>query len=121
MYFDFEDRYEDYQPIGGNVRRWDGVALSIGVHIAIILFVLFGPALTFLFPNQTRAEELLRVEPPRERTQFVFVQPRLDTPHRPQSGEASPRGERGADRARQLARAHGSRSRRTRCRKRAGA
>jgi len=80
MYFDFEDRYEDYQPIGGNVRRWDGVALSIGVHIAIILFVLFGPALTFLFPNQTRAEELLRVEPPRERTQFVFVQPRLDTP-----------------------------------------
>ena len=80
MYFDFEDRYEDYQPIGGNVRRWDGVALSIGVHIAIILFVLFGPALTFLFPNPTRAEELLRVEPPRERTQFVFVQPRLDTP-----------------------------------------
>jgi TonB family protein len=80
MYFDFEDRFEEHEPIGGRMRRWDGVALSIGVHVAVILFILFGPALTFLMPAPTQAEEMERVEPPRERPQFVFVQPRLDTP-----------------------------------------
>ena len=80
MYFDFEDRYEDYQPIGGSLRRWDGVALSVGVHIALILFLLFGPALTFLMPSPTQAEEVQQPPPPQERPRFVFVQPRVDTP-----------------------------------------
>lgn len=79
MYFDFEERYEDFQPIGGSMRRWDGVLLSVGVHAAVILFILFGPALTFLVPEPTQAEEIERVPPPREDPpRFVFVQPRLD-------------------------------------------
>ena len=91
MYFDFEDRFQEHEPIGGRMRRWDGVALSVGVHVEIFLFVLFGPALTFLMPNPTQAEEIERVEPPRDRPQFVFVQPRLDTPapKPPERSEAS--------------------------------
>ena len=91
MYFDFEDRFQEHEPIGGRMRRWDGVALSVGAHVAIILFVLFGPAMTFLMPSP-QAEEIERVEPPpRDRPQFVFVQPRLDTPapKAPQRSEAS--------------------------------
>jgi TonB family protein len=78
MYFDFEDRYEDFQPIGGSMRRWDGVLLSVGVHVAVILFVLFGPALTFLVPEPTQAEEIVRTPPPEDPPRFVFVQPRAD-------------------------------------------
>ena len=29
MYFDFEDRYDDYTPVGGTIRRWDGVLVSM--------------------------------------------------------------------------------------------
>ena len=79
MYFDFEERYEDYQPIGGSIRRWDGVLLSVGVHALVILFILFGPAVSFLFPQPTQAEEMVRTPPPRQDPpRFVFVQPRLD-------------------------------------------
>ena len=51
MYFDFDSRYDDYEPIGGKIRRWDGVLLSVGVHASVILLVLFAPALPFLSPD----------------------------------------------------------------------
>jgi TonB family protein len=92
MYFDFEERYEDYQPIGGSIRRWDGLLLSVGVHAAAILFVLFGPALSFLFPQPTQAEEIAATPPPRQDPpRFVFVQPRLDleAPKPPEISEGS--------------------------------
>jgi TonB family protein len=77
MYFDFEDRYTDYEPVGGAIRRWDGVFVSVLVHAVIVLAALFAPALPIFHrnPEQPRA---VRPEPERERPQFVFVQPRLD-------------------------------------------
>ena len=77
MYFDFEDRYTDYQPVGGAIRRWDGVLVSVGVHAAIILLALFLPTLPFL-QRANELEAVAQPEPERERPQFVFVQPRMD-------------------------------------------
>jgi TonB family protein len=92
MYFDFEERYEDYQPIGGSLRRWDGLLLSVGVHVVMVLLALFAPALAVLFPQPTQAEEIVRTPPPRqEPPRFVFVQPRLDmeAPKPPEISEDS--------------------------------
>jgi len=90
MYFDFDSRYDDYEPIGGKIRRWDGVLLSVGVHASIILLVLFAPALPFLSADPAK---LAAVEQPKpeERPRFVFVQPKLDleAPKAPKRSEAS--------------------------------
>jgi TonB family protein len=77
MYFDFDERYTDYQPVGGAIRRWDGIAVSVGVHVAIVLAILFAPALPFFAPDPA-AEAKVVPPPQRERERFVFVQPRLD-------------------------------------------
>lgn len=79
MHFDFEDRYVGYQPVGGAMRRWDGVLLSIGVHAVVILLILFGPSLPF-WPRFERVRaEVAEPERGEERARFVFVQPRIDT------------------------------------------
>ena len=36
MYFDFDDRYRDIEPVGSAINRRDGVAVSILVHAAIV-------------------------------------------------------------------------------------
>ena len=33
MYFDFDDRYRDIEPVGSAINRRDGVAVSIMVHL----------------------------------------------------------------------------------------
>jgi TonB family protein len=76
MYFDFEDRYVDYQPVGGHLRRWDGVALSVLVHAAIVLLIMLAPALP-IFQVDPQAQTP-PPEPERERPRFVYVQPRVD-------------------------------------------
>jgi TonB family protein len=78
MYFDFEDRYTDYQPVGGALRRWDGVFISIVVHAVIVLLALLAPALPIFQRSPEEQARFVRPEPERERPQFVFVQPRLD-------------------------------------------
>lgn len=92
MYFDFDGRYDDHQPVGGGLRRWDGLLLSVGVHTVIILAALFFPAVDLF----NRAERLQQIEQriaqqKQERPQFVFVQPRLDmpAPRPPERAEAS--------------------------------
>jgi len=89
MYFDFDERYDDYEPIGGKVRRWDGVLLSVGFHVFIVLTALFAPALPIFKrdPNQAQALEIK----PEEKPRFVFVQPRVDreAPKPPQRFEES--------------------------------
>jgi TonB family protein len=77
MYFDFEDRYTDYEPVGGAIRRWDGVLVSVAVHAVIVLLALFLPALPFL-QRTAPSEAVAAPQPERERPQFVFVQPRVD-------------------------------------------
>ena len=91
MYFDFDDRYDDYQPVGGSIRRWDGVLLSIGVHAAIFVAALFAPALPIFQPDPKAEAVAPAPEPERERPQFVFVQPKVDLEAKqpPQRSEAS--------------------------------
>lgn len=93
MYFDFEGRYEDHQPIGGSMRRWDGVLLSVGVHVVMVLVALFLPTLPVFQPDPNEVEAAQPVQPPRDRPRFVFVQPRLDleAPKAPERSEASDR------------------------------
>jgi TonB family protein len=76
MYFDFEDRYVDYTPVGGGLRRWDGVALSVLVHVGIVVLALLAPALP-IFQADPQAQAVAP-EPERERPRFVYVQPRAD-------------------------------------------
>lgn len=77
MRLNFEDRLDWYQPVGGDLRRWDGVLISIGVHVVIVLVVLLAPPLPFLQRDPATADADRR-DAERERTRFVFVQPRLD-------------------------------------------
>src|SRR5918993_1713985 len=81
MYFDFDDRYSDVEPVGRAINLRDGVVVSVLVHAAIVAFLLFGPAI----PNPlqlSEEEQVAQVQPqPRqEEPRFVFVQPKLDTP-----------------------------------------
>jgi TonB family protein len=92
MYFDFDGRYETHQPVGGGLRRWDTLLLSVGVHAVIFLVVLLFPALDLFNRAERIAEIQQRIEQERrERPQFVFVQPRIDTPalRPPDRAEAS--------------------------------
>jgi TonB family protein len=78
MYFDFEDRYDDYQPVGGTLRRWDGVLISVGVHVVFVVVLLFAPVLPIFQPDPAAQAESIPPEPERERPRFVYVQPRVD-------------------------------------------
>ena len=93
MLFDFDGRYDDYRPVGGAIRKWDGVLASIGAHVLVGLAFFFAPLLPIFAPDPAalEAEALREPEPPPERPRFVFVQPRLDRPAEapPQRAEAS--------------------------------
>ena len=79
MYFDFDGRYNDYTPVGGGLRRWDGVVLSVVVHAVLVVVALFISTLDLFDRSQRIAEiEQKLAEERRERPQFVFVQPRVD-------------------------------------------
>ena len=43
MYFDFDDRYRDIDPVGSAINRRDGVAVSILAHAALVVVLLFAP------------------------------------------------------------------------------
>ncbi len=79
MLFDFDDRYRDIEPVGSAINRRDGVAVSIGFHVAFFVALLFLPQ---LLPQRQQAEQV----PPPEQQQpenqptFVFVQPKMDLP-----------------------------------------
>jgi TonB family protein len=94
MYFDFDDRYQDIEPVGSAISRREGVVLSVVVHAGIVLLMVFGPQLlpAELF-QQREEQQLAQAEPPEEQPRFVFVQPRveLETPKPPPRAEASDR------------------------------
>jgi TonB family protein len=92
MHFDFDGRYDEHQPVGGSLRRWDGLLLSVVVHALLIVVGLFLSTIDVF----NRAERIAEIEQQiqqqrRERPQFVFVQPRLDMPAErpPERAEAS--------------------------------
>jgi hypothetical protein len=63
MYFDFDDRYRDIEPVGSAINRRDGVALAIVLHV-VLLAALF--ALPQYLPSAQQTE-LLQAQPqPRE-------------------------------------------------------
>lgn len=90
MYFDFDDRYSDIEPVGSAINRRDGVAVSILVHGAIFLALVFLPQ---FLPQ--RSPDAQQVPPPDQRPEnpptFVFVQPKLDLPplRQPERAEMS--------------------------------
>jgi TonB family protein len=86
MYFDFEDYRPDITPVGSVISWREGVLLSIIVHLLGVIVILVLPK---YFPVDEEAalrrqEELMaRIEERNrasDRTRFVFVQPRIDTP-----------------------------------------
>ncbi len=81
MYFDFDDRYSDIEPVGSAINRRDGVAVSIMVHGLIVVALLFLPQYVEQFlpaqPVQPPPEQQARRE---DQPRFVFVQPRMELP-----------------------------------------
>ncbi len=78
MYFDFDDRYRDIEPVGSAINRRDGVALAIILHLLVIIFFLLAPQ---YLPQSLQAEVVQPPPQPRqEPPTFVFVQPRVEMP-----------------------------------------
>src|SRR4051812_10422687 len=79
MYFDFEDYRPDFSPVGRALTRLEVVLLTIIFHLVLVIVILISPK---YFPHLFAAPERrpLLIEQPKERTQFVFVQPRIDRP-----------------------------------------
>lgn len=82
MYFDFDDRYTDIEPVGQAISRREGVVMSVVVHVAVIAALLLLPPLLGLDTPSSQQEVIERLEPmPEEESpRFVFVQPRQDVP-----------------------------------------
>src|SRR5690349_12133930 len=81
MYFDFDDRYRDIEPVGSAINRRDGVALAIGIHAVIVALLLFAPQYIQQFlPEQVVQQPPPQQRPREEQPRFVFVQPRVELP-----------------------------------------
>ncbi len=86
MYFDFDDRYRDIEPVGSAINRRDGVALAIGLHVVLIAALW---ALPQYLPVSEPVELVQQQPQPRdEAPTFVFVQPRMEMPALRQSPRA---------------------------------
>jgi TonB family protein len=81
MYFDFEDRYTDIEPVGSAINRRDGVAVSIIVHAAIVAALLLAPQYLDRFLPARPVPPPPQEQPrPEDAPRFVFVQPRVELP-----------------------------------------
>jgi len=89
MHFDFDDRYRDIEPVGSAINRRDGVAMSVFVHTAIILAVLFLPQ--YLPQRSDETQAIPAPQRPENQPTFVFVQPKMDLPplRQPERAEMS--------------------------------
>ncbi len=79
MHFDFDDRYRDIEPVGSAINRRDGVAVSILVHVALGVVLVFSPQLLPRHP----LSQLVQPPPeqrPQDQQRFVFVAPKVDLP-----------------------------------------
>jgi TonB family protein len=78
MYFEIEDSKPDIRPLGGPLTWRDGVFLSIIVHLLIVIAGLLGPKYFPFLAGPPKPVPAPQPERPREPTQFVFVQPKVD-------------------------------------------
>jgi TonB family protein len=90
MYLDFEDYRPSIEPVGRSLTTLEMVLLTIIFHLLMVIVVLMSPKwLPKYFA--ARPAQAIVLQPPRDHTQFVFVQPRADmkAPRPPDRGEAS--------------------------------
>ena len=80
MYFDFDDRYRDIEPVGSAINRRDGVALAILVHAAILALLVFAPQYLERFLPARVIPPPQEQQRPQDAPRFVFVQPRVELP-----------------------------------------
>ena len=81
MYFDFDDRYRDIEPVGSAINRRDGVAVSIIVHAVLLAALLFVPQYIDQFLPAAIVQPPPQQRPPQQdQPRFVFVQPRVELP-----------------------------------------
>ena len=77
MYFEIDETHPDITPVGSVMSWREGVLLSVIVHLVFVIISLTAP-------NWLARFDLLAPKPqpvpqqPQEKTQFVFVQPKLD-------------------------------------------
>ena len=90
MYFDFEDYHPDIAPVGRSLTRLEVVLLSIIFHLVMVIAILLSPKWFPAVFAQPKAVQLIPQQA-RDRTQFVFVQPKVDrpAPKPPDRGELS--------------------------------
>jgi TonB family protein len=80
MYFDFEDYHPDISPVGQAISWREGVLLSIIAHLMAVILILVAPKWFPFLTAPPRPRVALVPKDQRERTQFVFVSPRLERP-----------------------------------------
>src|SRR3954466_69861 len=90
MYLDFEDYRPSIEPVGRALTPLEMVLLTIVFHLVVVIVVLMSPKWLPKFLTQVPAQAIV-LQPPRDHTQFVFVQPRNDLKalRPPVRGEAS--------------------------------
>jgi outer membrane biosynthesis protein TonB len=91
MYFDFDDYRPDTPRVVTAISWREGVLLSVIFHLLMFIALIVSPRL-FPVDEAARARALALAEQRvKENTQFVFVQPRLDTeaPKPPDRADAS--------------------------------
>ena len=90
MYLDFEDYRPSIEPVGRALTPLEMVLLTIVFHLVMVILILMSPRWLPKF-LVARPAQVIALQPPRDRTQFVFMQPRNDlkAPRPPVRGEAS--------------------------------
>ena len=83
IHFDFDDRYQDELIVGHAMSRREGTLLSVAVHVAVLLAIIFGPALLALTKSprdleQERQQRLMEEARRDENRTFVFVAPKVE-------------------------------------------
>jgi TonB family protein len=80
MYFEIDEGHPDITPVGSVMSWREGVLLSLVLHLALIVLLLTAPDLFRVDMDavRQRQEQAAQEPQPNERTQFVFVQPRID-------------------------------------------
>lgn len=93
MYFDFEDYHPDIARVGRALTRLEVVLLSIIFHLLMVIGILVAPRYFPALLQPAHAAQPLTIVQPQDRTQFVFVQPRLErpVPRAPERAEPSDR------------------------------
>jgi TonB family protein len=81
MYFDFNDRYRDIEPVGSAINRRDGVFLAVILHLLVIIAMLVAPQYIERFLPAALVQQPQPPPPqPKDNPMFVFVQPKADLP-----------------------------------------